>query len=117
MPKEEVVYVIIDGQCLEAYSTDCVVTDGGDKNGIQEDEYKIDTIKWVECQHAHDYRLVDGDGKRIQGHVEFEKNGRYMKPINVYVAVDPEDYLFNVEEGEGDEGYDCSDVEIEDNYC
>lgn len=110
MTKEEVVYVIIDGTCLEAHSTDCVVP-GDDAGGVTMDEYSIQTHKWFESKHASNYRVVDQDGKRLQGEVTFTNNVNYIKPVYVFVVVDGEDTV-------DQEGYDCcSDVEIQEDYC
>jgi hypothetical protein len=108
MTKEEVVYIIINDGILEAHSTDCVVSDG---TGAQMDEYSVKTSSWFESKHASNYRLVDQEGKRIQGEVTFIKNERYIKPIYVYVTVDSDDSdLVDVEDY-------CSDVEIQEDYC
>lgn len=111
MTKEEVVYIIINDGILEAHSTDCVVSDG---TGVQMDEYSVKTNSWFESKHASNYRLVDREGKRIQGEVSFKIQEQYIKPVYVYVTVDSDDSdLVDIE--------DClaeySDVEIPDDDC
>jgi len=111
MTKEEVVYVIINGGILEAHSTDCVVSDG---IGSQMDEYAIKGNGcWFESKHASNYRIVDQDGKRIQGEVSFIRNVTHIKPTYVYVRVDMED----CDEHSIDVEAYCSDIEIQDDYC
>lgn len=104
MSKEEVVYIIIDGGILEAHSTDCVVSDG---TGAQMDEYTVKTNSWFESKHANNYRLVDQEGKKVQGEVTFVKNAQYIKPVYAFVTVDNDsDCLIDIEEEFG------SDVEL-----